>query len=146
MARSKLNFKKIAMDTLALSGGAATSGILDSMLLNKISGGALDPKIKALIKIGIGAVVPALLEKGKEGFITSFGDGIVAVGGYELLHAVMPGQIPAIQGIGNSQYIYNRQIPAAQMNGVGSLSTINGDLSTINGIGDAQAAADSFLE
>lgn len=136
--KSKLDFKKIAIDALALSGGAAVSGIVDGMLLSKL--GNLDTKIKGLIKVGAGAVMPQLLAPGNR-FIERFGDGVVAVGGYQLLHSLLPGQIPAIEGVGN----INSYPPQIEMNG---LPTVSGDLdlSTVSGVQDEVVEEGSFFE
>lgn len=139
MARKlKIDFKEIAMNALALSGGAAASGVVDGMLLSKVSF-ASDPKIKALIKIGAGAFLPPMLAKGRSAdFIEKFGDGMIAVGGYQLLHTLLPGQIPAIAGIGQNLLAYPPQVS------VGDLPTVSGPLPTVSGIGEADA--NSFLE
>lgn len=148
MARKlKFDFKAIAMDALALSGGAAAAGIIDSMLLSKIGGGNLDPKIKALIKIAAGAIIPPMLAKGKgAAFFDRFGDGIVTIGGYQLLHSVLPGQIPAISGIGQNLLAYPPQVSMGALPTVSgeNLPTMSGDaLPTVSGIGNP---ADAFLE
>lgn len=141
MARkTKMDVKAIAINALALSGGAAASGLVDGLLLSKISGGALDPKVKGLIKVAAGAVVPPFLAKGKGGgFIEKFGDGMIAIGGYQLLHAVLPSMIPGIAGIGGNINSYPPVIP---MNGVGAmpLPTVSGDLnlSTVSGVGEGE--------
>lgn len=133
--RTKFDFKKIAMNTLALSGGAAASGIVDGMLLSKVS---TDPKIQGLIKIGAGALIPSFIGKGNE-FIEKFGEGMVTIGGYQLLHAVLPGQIPAISGIGSQNLL--AYPPRVEMNG---LPTVSGGLPTLEGIGETEG--DDFLE
>lgn len=136
MARSKklkIDFKSIAINALAISGGAAASGLVDSLLLSKIGAGTLDPKIKGLIKIGAGAFIPPML---KAPFIEKFGDGMIAMGGYQLLHTLLPGQIPAIAGLGNIP-----PYPQVQMGSIGDqLPMVSGetDLSTVSGIGDEQ--------
>lgn len=143
MARkSKIDVKEIAMDALALSGGAAASGLVDGMLLSKISF-ASDPKIKALIKIGAGAFLPPMLAKGRAGgFIEKFGDGMIALGGYQLLHAVLPGQIPAIAGIDQNLLAYPPQVK------VDGLPTVSGPLPTVSGIGESEkeGAENAFFE
>ena len=154
MARKlKFDFKAIAMDALALSGGAAAAGIIDSMLLSKMAGGNLDPKIKALIKIAAGAIIPPMIAKGKSAkFFDRFGDGIVTIGGYQLLHSVLPGQIPAISGIGQNLLAYPQQVSMGALPQGTNLPTMSGDLPTVSGdelptvSGIGSNPADAFLE
>lgn len=137
----KMDIKAIAMDALALSGGAAASGIVDSMLLSKLSF-ASDPKIKGLLKVAAGSFLPPLIARGKGGeFIERFGDGMVSIGGYQLMHALLPNQIPAISGIGNNLPAYP---PKVQIGATApQLNTLSG-LPTLEGIGENEG--DNFLE
>jgi hypothetical protein len=91
----KLDFKKIAMKTAGLGVGGIGAGILASKLPD-----TLDAKIKNLVLIGAGTMLPTFVPK--QELVGHVGDGMIAVGAMNLAKEFMPNLIQGVSGIGNS--------------------------------------------
>lgn len=91
----KLDFKKIAMKTAGLGVGGVGAGILASKLPD-----TLDAKIKNLVLIGAGTMLPTFMPK--QELVGHVGDGMVAVGAMNLAKEFMPNLIQGVSGIGTA--------------------------------------------
>jgi hypothetical protein len=94
MAKKKLDFKKIAMKTAGLGVGGIGAGFLVGKLPE-----TLDAKIKNLVLIGAGTMLPTVAPK--QELVGHVGDGMVAVGAMGLAKEFIPA-LNGISGIGNT--------------------------------------------
>jgi hypothetical protein len=78
----KFNVKEIAIKTAGISAGAVAAKFADKLVPN------LNPKIKGIGKVVIGAALPAFMAKNK--FVENVGAGFIAVGAVELAEAFLP--------------------------------------------------------
>ena len=84
MRRGKLDFGKILTNAAGLTAG----GIGGKVIVRKIAPN-LDPKLKAAGVIVLGAVLPEVA--GRNPMLANVGNGMMAVGGAELVGALIPG-------------------------------------------------------
>ncbi len=82
--RGKLDFGKILTNTAGLAAG----GVGGKLVIKKIAPN-LDPKLKAIAVIALGAVLPEMSRRSP--MLASVGNGMAAVGGAELVGAFVPG-------------------------------------------------------
>jgi hypothetical protein len=109
----KFDFKRIGMKVVGVGAGAVVGKIANKPLAN------MNPKLRSIIKIGAGAVLPELV---KSEFVGSIGAGILAVGAAELFET-MTGATAPVQGLGE---VYDTALGATEdyqvtesMNGIG---------------------------
>lgn len=122
---------------LAVAGGGAAAGFI-----NKVLPSTLDPKIVAVGKVALGAVMPMLAKEGKTKMMLShFGEGFIAVGTYELLKGM-----GVISGIGAAD-IADDDLLAISLEGIDDVeyeeiseNVLNGD--DLNVINDDVLAGD----
>jgi hypothetical protein len=111
----KFDFKRIGMKVVGVGAGAVVGKIADKPLAN------MNPKLRSIIKIGVGAVVPELV---KSEFVGSIGAGILAVGAADLYDSMVNKTTTApVQGVGE---VYDTAVGSdedyiitEQMTGVG---------------------------
>jgi hypothetical protein len=109
----KFDFKRIGMKVVGVGAGAVVGKIADKPLAN------MNPKLRAIIKIGVGAVLPELV---KSEFVGSIGAGVLAVGAADLFDNMVNKTAP-VQGLGEA---YDTAIGAEDyqvtesMNGIGA--------------------------
>jgi hypothetical protein len=89
MAKIKLDIKKTLIKSAALGAGATAAVYVDKLPFV----GTLDPKILAGVKVGVGALLPMFM---KNDMVTSFADGMLAVGMNQLVSSFLPGQVAGI--------------------------------------------------
>ena len=94
MAKNKIDFAKIATQTVGAAAGAAVAEIgMRKVLPN------MKPAMKGLVQIGAGAA--AIAFGGKYPIVASLGSGAAAAGGLSLAMAMMPDMFAApVAGIG----------------------------------------------
>ena len=109
----KFDFKRIGMKVVGVGAGAVVGKIADKPLAN------MNPKLRSIIKIGVGAVLPELI---KSEFVSSIGAGVLAVGAADLYDS-MVNKTPPVQGVGE---VYDTAVGTTEdylitepMNGVG---------------------------
>jgi len=88
VARRKLDFGAILTKTAGLAAG----GVGGKVLVKKVAAN-LDPKLKAIGVIAVGAVLPEMAKRNP--MLANVGNGMVAVGGAELVGTL----VPAMAGI-----------------------------------------------
>lgn len=76
----KFDFKKIGMKVAGVGAGAVVGRVADKPLAN------MNPKIRSIIKIGVGAVLPEIAPKSP--FIENMGAGVLAVGAADLFDSM----------------------------------------------------------
>ena len=84
VARRKLDFGKILTNVAGLAAG----GVGGKLIVRKIAPN-LDPKLKAAGVIALGAILPEVA--GRNPMLANVGNGMMAVGGAELVGALIPG-------------------------------------------------------
>lgn len=131
MAKKKIDFKKVG----ARVGGAAAGGAgaygLDKLFPE------MDPRIRAGIKLGVGAIVPEFVpEKNKtlKAAAEGFGSALMGAGGAEMMHALIK---PAVEGVGNvgadEEYVVD-----VDDNVSGNDDALGGDNDALGGHGDEE--------
>jgi hypothetical protein len=119
---AKFDFKKASMKAVGLGAGATAAVMVDRLPFLS----SLNPKMRAMAKIGIGVMLPAFV---KNDMIGHVGDGMIAVGTNQLVASFTP----AVQGIGEvygDEGVYGDE----DVNGIDEDVNINGmDDATING-------------
>ena len=123
----KLNFKSLserAMHAGGLVVGVAASKYVGKALSSKIA----NPKVNALVRIGIGALLPSIAGHGKkEGFINDMSNGILADGATALAGSFgFPG-LSGIDGIGAEHDAISYVTQEDLMNGVPTNDSISGN-------------------
>ncbi len=81
---------KIKIEEIAMRTGGVAAGAVAATVVDKFTGG-LNPKVSALGKIVVGAVLPVFMPKNK--FVASAGDGFSAVGAADLFKSFTGGAV-----------------------------------------------------
>lgn len=89
----KFDFKKIGIRVGGSVAGGVVGRFADKPLAN------LNPKIRSIIKIGVGAILPELAPKSD--FIASVGAGLTGVGGADLFDTMVNKTAP-VSGLGEA--------------------------------------------
>jgi hypothetical protein len=89
MARKKINISQIGMKVAGIGAGAVAGKFVNKFIPN------FNPKIRGLLKIGVGALLPSLV---KNTFIGDAGSGMVAVGAAEIVEDL------GVAGLGIGRY------------------------------------------
>lgn len=88
----KFDFKRIGMKVAGVGVGAVAGKIADKPMAN------MNPKLRGIIKVGVGAVVPELMPKNE--FIGAVGAGILAIGASDLYDSFTGKTGAPVSGIG----------------------------------------------
>jgi hypothetical protein len=89
---------KIKIMDIAVKAGGVTAGAVLAKVSNRFLG-TLNPKLRAVGKIVIGAVVPAVMPKSK--IADHVGTGVMAVGAAELFEEFVPSNVAGNDGVMN---------------------------------------------
>jgi hypothetical protein len=119
---AKLNVKSMTKALTQRGLGSAVGGAA-SMAVNKVIPASINPKLRGIGKIVLGAILPELAPKSK--LLDYAGAGFTGVAGAELAGELIPAlKEGAVKGIGNdSAYVIDED--SAQVSG--DVDVINGD-------------------
>ena len=96
----KFDFKRIGMKVAGVGAGAIVGKIADKPLAN------MNPKLRSVLKIGIGAILPELAPKSI--LIDNAGAGLLAIGAADLFDSIVNKPVsglggPDELGLGNAE-------------------------------------------
>ncbi len=133
----KFDFKRIGLRIAGVTAGAAAGTLANKPLVN------MNPKLRGVIKIGIGAILPELAPKGD--FLKDVGAGIIATGAVDLLGAFAPALVSGLDGIGEVG-----ETASDFVNGIGADDMVNGSedyliTESVNGTDDAMGTDDEVI-
>jgi hypothetical protein len=118
----KFDFKRIGLRVAGVAAGAVVGKIADKPLAS------MNPKIRSIIKIGVGAVLPEIAPK--SAFVENMGSGVLAVGAGDLYDS-MVNKTSTVTGIGNDFDMALGATEDYEVTGIGedenALSGIEGD-------------------
>jgi len=97
---AKLNFMKIGTKAAGLTLG----GVGAKFLVKKVAPN-IDPKLKSIGAIVLGAFLPGVLGR-RNPFMEQIGDGMMTIGGTELVG----GFVPALAGVGQYEQDFDESI------------------------------------
>lgn len=127
----KLNFKNIGMRAAGVAAGGAGATLINKMLPN------MSPKMRALIKIGGGVLLPELAPKSK--VLGDAGIAFAGVGAFELANTMLGGT--GVQGIGaDPEYLVNGD---GDYTVTGSEYEVSGE-DSLEGVNDALGTNDAL--
>jgi hypothetical protein len=117
----KFDFKKIGIRVGGSVAGGVVGRFADKPLAN------MNPKIRSIIKIGVGAILPELAPKSD--FLGSVGAGLTGVGGADLFDTMVNKTAP-VSGIGTDFDMALGATEDYDVNGIGE------DENALSGIGE----------
>jgi hypothetical protein len=140
----KINVKGIAKKSagIAIKSAGIGAGAYASVKMNKIGFlGKHKPAFRGAIKIAIGAILPALIAKGKkENFIANVGDGIIAGGAIELATAFdknlatdLSTSVAGVGSVGDLSTMGEVVFDESYTSGVGATNDVMGATDETNG-------------
>lgn len=119
---------KIKIKDIAVRAGGVATGAIVATVANRFLG-ALNPKIRAIGKIAIGAVIPELMPKQK--IVGHIGDGMMAIGAAELFTEFVPSAVSGVDDIMSGS--------------VGDAMTIDEDFDNVSGMDDVVSGDDEDI-
>lgn len=117
----KFDFKRIGMKVAGVGAGAVVGRVADKPLAN------MNPKLRAALKIGVGAVLPELAPKSP--FIENMGSGVLAVGAADLFDNLTN---KTVSGLGEA---YDMALGASDYDTT-EVGDVSGEENALAGIGD----------
>lgn len=99
----KINIKAVAIKAGGVTAGAIVATKLNSIKLGEKTIGAMDGKVRGILKIALGAFAPQLAKAKPGGVVEHVATGLMAVGGLELANSFITDQTKklSIAGVGD---------------------------------------------